>query len=72
MKNIVTTSELFNEDEYETLCLPESLCEEIDEAIEQIKSYNVRDDFISSVLEKFISDVNKEKFHRILKSMTRD
>jgi metal-responsive CopG/Arc/MetJ family transcriptional regulator len=61
MKRIVTASELFKEDEYEIIFLPESLCEEIDVAIEQTKSYNDRNEFVSSAVDKFISKVSKDK-----------
>ncbi|MGB6679759.1 MAG: hypothetical protein WBF08_00365 [Candidatus Bathyarchaeia archaeon] len=61
MKRIVTASELFKEDEYEIIFLPESLCDEIDEAIEQTNIHHNRDDFVSSAVEKFISDVSEEK-----------
>jgi metal-responsive CopG/Arc/MetJ family transcriptional regulator len=61
MKRIVTASELFKEDEYEIIFLPESLCEEIDEVIKQTNSYNDRDEFVSSAVGKFISEVSEDK-----------
>ncbi|MFC1506968.1 hypothetical protein ACFLQ6_07855 [Thermoproteota archaeon] len=61
MKRLVTASELFKEDEYEIIFLPESLCEDIDGAIKQSESYNDRDEFVSSAVDKFISEVSEEK-----------
>ena len=66
MKRLVTASELFKEDEYEIIFLPESLCEEVDEAIEQSISYNDRDEFVSSAVDKFISDVSEEKMQKFI------
>jgi metal-responsive CopG/Arc/MetJ family transcriptional regulator len=71
MKQIVTASDLFKEDEYEIIFLPESLCEEVDEAITQTKSYNDRDEFVSSAVDKFISDVSEEKI-QTTKHMLKD
>ena len=59
MKSIITASDLFKEDEYEIIFLPETLCEEIDEAIKQTKIHNNRDEFVSSAIEKYISLVNE-------------
>jgi metal-responsive CopG/Arc/MetJ family transcriptional regulator len=61
MKKIVTASELFKEDEYEIIFLPESLCEEVDGAIKQTNSYNDRDEFVSSAIDKFISEISEDK-----------
>ncbi len=61
MKRIATASELFKEDDYEIIFIPESLCEEIDEIIKQTKSHHDRDDFVSSAIDKFISDGSEEK-----------
>ncbi|OGD53029.1 hypothetical protein A3K80_03835 [Candidatus Bathyarchaeota archaeon RBG_13_38_9] len=68
MKNILNASELFRENEYEIIFLPDSLCEEIDEAIKQSKTYHNRDDFVSSAVERFISDVSDEKILRSMKT----
>jgi len=61
MKRIVTASELFKEDEYEIIFLPESLCEEVDDAIKQTNSHNDREEFVSSAIDKFLSEVSEEK-----------
>ncbi len=67
MKTIMKALELFREDEYEIIFLPETLCEEIDEAITQNKSHKDRDDFVSSAIEKFISSAIAEKTRRYSK-----
>ncbi len=54
MKNIVKTSEIFREEEYEVIYLPETLVKEIDSAIEQTKICHDRDEFVSSAINKFI------------------
>jgi metal-responsive CopG/Arc/MetJ family transcriptional regulator len=59
MKTITKASELFKENEYEIIFIPESLCEEIDDAIKLTQKYNDREDFVSSAIEKFIYDVHK-------------
>ena len=61
MKRIVRPSGLFKEDEDEIIFLPESLCEEIDVAIKQTKSYTDRNEFVSSAVSKFISTVSEDK-----------
>ena len=57
MKSIVKAADLFKENEYEIIFLPESLCEEIDEAIKQTEEYHNREDFVSKAIDKFLSDV---------------
>ncbi len=61
MKRIITASEFFREDDYEIIFIPESLCEEIDEAIKQTNIHHDRDDFVSSAINKLISIPLKEK-----------
>jgi metal-responsive CopG/Arc/MetJ family transcriptional regulator len=61
MKNIVKTSEISREEEYEVIYLPETLVKEIDNAIEQTKICHDRDEFVSSAINKFISTPVKKK-----------
>jgi Arc/MetJ-type ribon-helix-helix transcriptional regulator len=61
MKNIVKTSKVLIEDEYEVIHLPETMVKQIDEAIEISKIYCDRDEFVSSAIHKFISTPLKEK-----------
>jgi metal-responsive CopG/Arc/MetJ family transcriptional regulator len=61
MKRIVTTSELFKEDEYEIIFIDEKLCEEIDAAIKKSKGFNNREEFVTCAVDKFISEVSEDK-----------
>lgn len=60
-ENIIKTSEIFREKEYEVIYLPETLVKEIDNAIEQTKIWHDRDEFVSSAINKFISTPVKHK-----------
>lgn len=61
MKSIVKTSEIIREEEYDIIYLPETLVKEIDNAVEQTKIFDDRDEFVSSAINKFISAPVKEK-----------
>ena len=64
MKNIVKTTEVLIEDEYEVIHLPKTMVKQIDEAIEISKIYCDRDEFVSSAINKFIPTPLKEKTQR--------
>jgi len=70
MKHIATASELFKEDEYEIIFIDETLCKEIDETIKLTNSYNNRDEFVSSAVDKLISEVSEDKIKIDKKRLT--
>jgi len=63
MKKILTASDIFKENEYDIIFLPESLLQEIDLVIKQ-NNYSDREEFISSAVEKFIHVAIEEKIQR--------